>query len=450
MLKDDFIENIEKLIFTEASDGRLDDPEFEQKVVEIWRMVNSLEGDVIPYARISQIVFKEDQNNTFTDDNIANTILRMEEAVSKIRENNLEDEQLRKGYGIDKVIQNLDLANTQKVFLYKVQQNDINQIREKYGSKLNDLDNQAKHITHDVDQKVNEFEYAYETISEKLNKTVDTRMNTIYSGFVSVLGIFVSISFTLFGAATLLKNIFTISTTKGFDTTPAVIGANIMLAGFATLLIYLLLIGLMQSVSSVTKINYDFSLRRTFIVTFIAVGIIISGALYKDPNLNFYITLYRYKWVICSYLIIGILTYRFGSKLKDFILKRQQSVTIKFLATLKTPLNQDYSGKITNLQLRIRNTSNASLYIREIWIGDKKESEVCLDTQYINLVSKEAIIKNYGDNNEVSDYLSPTYYNKAQAGKLFAYIHTNRSVIRIKVKSEKKIRYMHIGSFFKI
>lgn len=162
---------------------------------------------------------------------------------------------------------------------------------------------------------------------DNVNKTIDNRMNNIYSGFVSVLGIFVAISFSLFGGVNLLENLFK---DMAGGSTPENIGISIMLSGFFIVLLYILILGLTSGLSRVTqKENYfweDFSFRTLFIIMSISCGIIIFGFMYhigtvdwKVPFLNNYI----FKWnainVLIIYLFVCFMLYRRAAAFKNIV-----------------------------------------------------------------------------------------------------------------------------------
>lgn len=422
-----------------------------EDILSIVEEIKKLDHDIVPYAQISLIIF------SLGDDEKSDFKKKLTDILPLVREKVCElgtagGKPLTAEYKLFlKIIENLNLAEAQKRFLYKNQQEEILEIQKKYDEINESLIKESKKISDDVHANIDSMQKKYDYISHKLDDEVDKRMNTIYSGFVSVLGIFVSISFTLFGAATLLKNIFTISTSKGFNTSPTVIGSNIMLAGFATLLIYLLLIGLMQSVSSVTKIRYDFSLRRTFIVLFIAMGVIIYGAHYKDRNLNIEATFFNYWWEVVLYLGVGILFYSFGSKIKDFLLRRKQNIKVKIFASIeKNPMSGD-NGKITKIMLRLRNESKSPLFINEFRIGNKQDAETLIYSQGIYLLVRQGYKKEFVKNFDHNVYLDESYYKSAKSGKLYAYLHTQSSVIRVKIKTEKNnLNHIHFGSWFRV
>ncbi|MBU7455856.1 hypothetical protein [Leuconostoc fallax] len=428
MEADGLFKCIEQIVEVESSTDRLGDSEFEEEIKKLWKLVSELKGSVIPYARVSQIVFKDDPN--FSDDNIANVISRMEQAVFKIRSNGSLDGNLLKNYDIDKIIQNLNLASTQKSFLYNNQKSEISELKKLYFEYQNDLSKQKE----DIDKK-------YEKAVSNISSEVDTRMNSVYAGFISVLGIFVSISFTLFGAATLLNNIFSIATRNGFNTSHDVIGSNIILAGFSTMLIYLLLIGIMQSISSVTKTRYDFSLRRIFIIFFISSGIILAGFIYKNPDMSkIKSNLLTYIIIIVVYIIAGLLLYKYGFKIKNMVLGRKNNFKIVAVAenfSLKDVPEED-AYETTKIIFSVRNKSQGQSYIDKVLMGKNQENAIRLNVESFSLLSQEykrCEIYQNADNNEL---LNKSYLSDIKNGNCYLFFYTYSSVIKQKIKISNK------------
>lgn len=305
---------LKNLIDEESKESN--EQKFNQSVDAILSIAENLDQSVTPYSRISSIIF------SFPDKDIELSDI-LNRLSNRIRQSCVESggEITGKYLYLLKVSENLSLANTQKIFLYGSQQSDIDEIRSQYNEISDELKAEAQTITGDVNNKIDEIKKEYYKITKELDEAVDTRMNAIYSGFVSVLGIFVAISFSLFGAATLLNNIFNIATRKGFDTSSNVIGTNIVLAGFTTILVYLLIVGLFQGIGSITNHIFDFSIRRFFIIMAIAGAVIISGFLYSHSNPN--ITHVAFiSVVLLVYTILCLIVYKFGTSIKKIVLPK--------------------------------------------------------------------------------------------------------------------------------
>lgn len=177
-------------------------------------------------------------------------------------------------------------------------------------------------------KSLNDEIYGLTNNLDKVNETIDNRMNNIYSGFVSVLGIFVAISFSLFGGVNLLENLFK---DMAGGATPKNIGLSMMLSGFFIILIYILIIGLTSGLSRVTqKENYfgeDFSFRTLFIIMSISCGTIIFGFMYHIGTVEWrlpFLSNYIFKWnalnVLIVYLFICFMLYRRAAAFKSIII----------------------------------------------------------------------------------------------------------------------------------
>ncbi|RDS59645.1 hypothetical protein DWV05_04790 [Weissella thailandensis] len=203
-----------------------------------------------------------------------------------------------------KIVSHIELSNTQKESLY---QNQMQQISE--------LSNGQNQLVGSYEEMEERFRYQFTRTEEKLSE----KMDKFYTSFISVLGIFISISFSLFGAATLLKNIFTISTENGFDVSAQVIGTNVLLAGFATILIYLLIVGLLQGIGSLAHKHYFFSIRKLFVIVSVAGGVIISGFIYSHSTLSWSHLIF----LVCSlslYGIVCLIIFAIGRPVKEWLI----------------------------------------------------------------------------------------------------------------------------------
>lgn len=172
------------------------------------------------------------------------------------------------------------------------------------------LENSMKLLQNKADAATEQLKNAQNMFVTESNK-VNERINSMYSGFVSVLGIFIAISFSLFGAATLLNDIFT---TANKD-----IGLNIMLAGFATILIYILIIGLLQGVATITKNYYYFSLRKLFVIISIDGGVILCGFIYSHS----YFSIKHFSLligIVLLYFCICCFIYAMGTPVKKWLI----------------------------------------------------------------------------------------------------------------------------------
>lgn len=212
-----------------------------------------------------------------------------------------------------KIVSNIELANTQKDSLFKNQQKDISKLTNGYNefnSKLND--------------SAEKLEKKFIKKEDELEKEFIQKVDSMYNSFISVLGIFIAISFSLFGAATLLDNIFTIATENGFDTSSKVVGTNIMLGGIVSILIYLLIIGLIQGICTVTGKDFVFSLRKLFVILSVAFGVVLLGFIYGHTSINKSHIILLMLSILIYTIIMGTI-YRWGTPFKNFLIKHNKN-----------------------------------------------------------------------------------------------------------------------------
>lgn len=250
----------------------------------------------VPYYVIAKTVFMRKDT-----DGIDVFIPELKKLVSEYVEKNKNDLTKKK---LIKIVSHIELSNMQKGALY---QNQMQQI-----SELSDGQNK---LVGSYGEMQKEFDRQFEETEGKLDEKIDS----LYTSFISVLGIFISISFSLFGAATLLKNIFTISTENGFNVSAKVIGTNILLAGIATILIYLLIVGLLQGISALAHKYYFFSIRRLFVIIAVAGGVILSGFIYGHSVVSWS----HLGLLVCSLVLYGIICliiFAIGRPVKEWLI----------------------------------------------------------------------------------------------------------------------------------
>lgn len=288
-LDDEFQRNFKKVIEVGFSPDLLKNTSSFNQAFE--NFLKILEGNPlqygVPYNRIAKVVFG--LSSTDGIEGFKPEFYRLMDEYSQ-----KEDHDDRVYNQLKKTIHHIELAIIQKDSLLQTQ---LDQIKE-LGDGLTQLNS------------------SYEEMQTKLNRDIknsedrfNDRVDTMYNSFISVLGIFIAISFSLFGAATLLKNIFTIATSEGFNVSAKVVGTNISLAGFSTILIYLLVIGLVQGISTVTNKSYFFSLKKLFVVISVALGVVVIGYFYghASPSWKHMGLVFAF---LSGYVILGLLIYK--------------------------------------------------------------------------------------------------------------------------------------------
>lgn len=275
--------------------------QFDDNFNKVLHSAKALRGVAVPYAQISSMIFTIQSENLTTNDGILPILERFK--------NNLTN-------GLKSV--DGDVVPDEWTILLKTYEN----------MSLSDAQYQALLGQENVEKLNDDVQHIQESI-DKANESFDQRMNTIYSGFVSVLGIFVAITFTLFGGMNLLERIFS-SISKGATQEDA--GLAIMLSGIFAILIYLIILGLTAGLSRLTKENNfynfwsDFSFRTLFVIISISVGIVIFGFMYSHGSIFWNvpgIRDYQFKWtalnVLILYIFIVLIIYRHGDFLKNWV-----------------------------------------------------------------------------------------------------------------------------------
>ncbi|WP_419154290.1 hypothetical protein [Weissella viridescens] len=264
---DDFSLQLTKVFnksYKNYDDDYANNAEFESEMLTLISRMEAIEGDFVPYDVIATVVFQ----NNIDGDSMDITVTRMTDFLCNYFDNNKDHEEPLENRLI-KMMSNIKLAQAQVSFLYNKQRQDIEKLEGQTESIESSLDNKAQSIKRDLD---GEFKRTKEDINDKVDR--------MYSSFVSVLGIFITISFSLFGAGSLIKNIFTIVSNGKSFTSNNVIGSNIMLAGLTFILIYTLMAGLMSGIMSIVGKESQGSFKHLLYVLEMGLGIMLFGFLY--------------------------------------------------------------------------------------------------------------------------------------------------------------------------
>lgn len=392
---------------------------------------------VVPYSQVSQLIFI---NPHPIEDGFSELFAEIDRCL--VSSTQADKEQV---LVMHKILENLKLAHTQKQFLFSKQQSEIELLKEDYSRFSKKIETQTNEANQSINKKVSKISGYLMRLSSDTQKEVNTRINSLYSSFISVLGIFISISFTLFGAATLLNNIFSIATRKGFNTSAEVIGTNIILAGFATCLIYLLTIGLMQGIASVSNLRYDFSLRKTFIILFLTIGVVLMGLMCRSANFSL-LPLSDKSWSLfififllsVAYFFIGLVLLRKGTNLKNWLYNQKFNfkTTVKISKQL-LELENNKSIYVSNIRIRVRNKAAYPSMIGDVWIGDNFSTDRLLKNGTPDsILSDEYKIYDFNSFIDGGGYIAPDYLQNTNRKKRYLYIYSYSKVIKIKIKQK--------------
>lgn len=252
---------------------------------ELNRIAQQFKDLPIPYAAITTCIYEAERKNKDAVNAFADYV----------RPYLTESDSFKNSNPLAKIYEHISLADTQFKYL----------LNEK---KIFEL--------HDTVNKVND------NVENYINK-IDDRINSVYAGFVSVLGIFISISFTLFGGVNILNELF--SNIK--NSSDSATGKAIVLAGIATLLIYLLSFTLLNGVQRLAnrfsirlspwneyanRRHEDLRYRNLFIVLSIGIGIIIFGSKYGEHWSIILGIQFNYFTIMIPYIILCLIILKHG------------------------------------------------------------------------------------------------------------------------------------------
>lgn len=247
----------------------------------------------IPYSKITALIYKTDRENK---DSVTNF-------TSNVRSYLTENSIFKSSHPLAKIYEHVSLADTQFKFL-------LNE------GKIIDLDKKVHKVNNNVEHYITK---------------IDDRINGVYAGFVSVLGIFISISFTLFGGVNILNTLF--SNIK--NSSNSAIGEAIVLAGITTLLIYLLSFTLLNGIQRLanrfgfrpapwddyvmSNRREDLRYRNLFIVLSIGIGIIIFGSKYGQHWSIILGIQFNYFTIMIPYTILCLIILKHGVMIRRLV-----------------------------------------------------------------------------------------------------------------------------------
>ncbi|MCC2745078.1 hypothetical protein LK472_06605 [Leuconostoc lactis] len=263
---------------------------FDTSFKKLIQAIQELPENLIPYSQIAQTVYQI--KDTSDSEGIEGVVLILKDRIVRYIEENSSGELDSVANVLIKIYEHIVLSDAQMNSLHSDQSANVAAIDER--------------IT---------------VVQEKYNKSVEEwkkvkpQIDSMYSSFVSVLGIFVAISFTLFSAASLVKEILTVSS----DPSSQELGSKIILSGISVVLIYLLIVGLFQGITMVTRQYYFFSIRKLYIVCVTAGSIIVFGYVYGHTKISFS---HLWIFVICmsAYITVALMLYAFGNRIKKFFI----------------------------------------------------------------------------------------------------------------------------------
>lgn len=184
------------------------------------------------------------------------------------------------------------------------------------------IDGKDRTLEEEMQTKVSDLQSIINELNERAEKLQED-IDSYYSNFISVLGIFIAISFSLFAGATVVTKLLSLTV----DTKSAV-GANIMFAGFATFLVYLLILGLVIGIGKITNRFYDFSYRVLFVISSLCGSTVLFGFLYRSNFLGrdmiYYYSLGIVFGTLVLYALFSLILFRKGTAFKKWLIEKRK------------------------------------------------------------------------------------------------------------------------------
>lgn len=152
---------------------------------------------------------------------------------------------------------------------------------------------------------VNEAQLTVSKLNENVDK-IQKKTAKISVEFTTVLGLFTSIVFALFGGVQVVANLLN----SNKPLTARDLGNNIVLASIATLLVFLLLISLLSGISKITEKHYDPFTKVTALILSLIITMMIGGLLYGHRSLSGHIfdfISHNQMWFAIPLLILAVI-----------------------------------------------------------------------------------------------------------------------------------------------
>lgn len=184
------------------------------------------------------------------------------------------------------------------------------------------IDGKDRTLEEEMQKEVSDLQSIINELNERAKK-LQKDIDSYYSNFISVLGIFIAISFSLFAGATVVTKLLSLTV----DTKSAV-GANIMFAGFATFLVYILILGLVIGIGKITNRFYDFSYRVLFVISSLCGSTVLFGFLYRSNFLGrdmiYYYSLGIVFGTLVLYALFSLILFRKGTAFKKWLIEKRK------------------------------------------------------------------------------------------------------------------------------
>lgn len=238
--KNDFLHELIKL--SEIMPLKQNENEINEQFEKVLAILDKFSLDILPYSTASEFIYE------INDEGVEHFFEYLEELIEKKYKTNDKDDLYIKAI---KLLEHLELANSQKAHLYKKQE-----------QKLNNLNSSLLEFEIEIKEKSDEFKAVKDEISSynkyldeyegKINSFEDKFKHTekateqITVNLISILGIFAAILLGAYGSIQGFSNIFANANKIG-------IGKILMLSSVGASAVLLILFFLLSSIARMTE-----------------------------------------------------------------------------------------------------------------------------------------------------------------------------------------------------
>lgn len=312
--KEEFFRELSKLYHLtafESSATKLIDDQFTTVIVTL----NYFEMEMLPYSAASKFIYE------INDDDVEYFFEFFQEKLSE-RIVDTDKEILQKA---TKLIEHLELANSQKTYLFQKQEKQLKELSKKmkavneslnqYEASKKEVEGRLEEFTeivghfdelnesiHNVEKKVIKFDEDFEQVESKFER-IEKSTEQITVNLISILGIFASILLGAYGAVQGFANIFS-------NANKISLGKILMMSSIGASAVLLILFFLMSSIARLTDRKYGnggtifinkhpimFFSHCILIVVFTAGGVIELIKNNITPQMN-------WLWIILFILVV--------------------------------------------------------------------------------------------------------------------------------------------------
>lgn len=239
---------------------------------KIWQLLDT--DDYIKYSPISKFAFQNDEIAFFKQ--------ALQEAISLIKDNDFYTSKAERHFL--KILDHMELVSIQG-----------HTIDDRQQSKIDKQNDELKKLKQDLETTKEELEKIKESTTNLSNKlTVD---------FVTILGIFTSITFATFGGLQLLGNVF--GNVKNIDS--ASVGSELMLGAVFLFGTYMILIALLTGLSRLMGREYRTSFPTRFLMVSSFFILFMFGLIYSNIDSVDIFTTHAGWWMFFAILcMVGL------------------------------------------------------------------------------------------------------------------------------------------------